>query len=130
MKGLIVFIGLISYFCQGFAQQYLLNDFTTSIAVVKSGMPIQEQFNYNCVTQTMEFISEGDIMKLTPINQIDTLYLGEHKMIPYGTRFLDVVHRTSKFALLLDQIKLVNPIIPITLSLLIIENGICIFGIL
>lgn len=94
---------------QGFAQQYLLNDFMISIAVVKGGMPIQERFNYNCVTQTMEFIREGDIMKLTPINQIDTLYLGKHKMIPYGTRFLDVVYKSMEFSYLIDyKRKIVN----------------------
>lgn len=102
MKSFFILISLWFFFLQGFAQQYLLDDFKICIAVVRGGMPIQEQFNYNCVTQTMEFLSEGDVMKLTPINQIDTLYLGTHKMIPYGTRFLDVIHRSAEFSLLVD----------------------------
>lgn len=109
MKKIIVFVSFLSLSFQGFGQQYLLDDFKTSIAVVKGGMLIQEKFNYNCVTQSMEFLSEGDIMRLTPINQIDTLYLDTHKMIPYGTRFLDVVYRSSEFSLLVDyKRKIVN----------------------
>ena len=84
------------------AQHYLLDEFKASIAVVKGGMPIQERFNYNCVTQTMEFLSGDDILRLEPISQIDTLYLDGHKMIPYGTRFLEVFYQTPAFSLLID----------------------------
>ena len=86
-----------------FAQGYLLNEFKVCIAIAKGGMPIQEKFNYNCVTQTMEFLSGEDILRLDPINQIDTLYLDGHKMIPYGTRFLEVCYQTVEFSLLIDH---------------------------
>ena len=86
-----------------FAQGYLLNEFKVCIAIAKGGMPIQEKFNYNCVTQTMEFLSGEDILRLDPINQIDTLYLDGHKMIPYGTRFLEVCYQTAEFSLLIDH---------------------------
>ena len=109
MKKIIVLFCLLPLCFQGLAQQYLLDKFKLSIAVVKRGMPIQEYFNYNCITQSMEFLSEGDVMRLTPINQIDTLYLGVHKMIPYGTRFLDVVYRSTDFSLLIDyKRKIIN----------------------
>ena len=85
------------------AQHYLLEDFKTCIAVVKGGMPIQEKFNYNCVTQAMEFMSGTEILRLNPISQIDTLYLDGHKMIPYGTRFLEVFHRSPELTLLIDH---------------------------
>ena len=85
-----------------FAQRYLLDDFKTCIAVAKGGIPIQERFNYNCVTQTMEFLSGDEILRLEPISQIDTLYLDGHKMIPYGTRFLEVFYQTPAFSLLID----------------------------
>ena len=86
-----------------FAQRYLLADFKTCIAVAKGGIPIQERFNYNCVTQTMEFMSGEDILRLDPISQIDTLYLEGHKMIPYGTRFLEVLYQSPEFSLLIDH---------------------------
>ena len=84
------------------AQRYLLDDFKPCVAVVKGGMPIQERFNYNCVTQSMEFICGGEILRLDPISQIDTLYLDGHKMIPYGTRFLEVYYHSLEFSLLID----------------------------
>lgn len=84
------------------AQHYLLDEFKVSIAVAKGGMPIQEKFNYNCVAQAMEFMNGKEILRLEPINQIDTLYLDGHKMIPYGTRFLEVFYRSPEFTLLVD----------------------------
>ena len=86
-----------------YAQRYLLDNFKPCIAIVKGGMPIQERFNYNCVTQTMEFMSGEDILRLDPISQIDTLYLEGHKMIPYGTRFLEVLYQSPEFSLLIDH---------------------------
>ena len=88
----IFFILSIILFQVSSAQRYLLDDFKPCVAVVKGGMPIQERFNYNCVTQSMEFMSGGEILRLDPISQIDTLYLDGHKMIPYGTRFLEVFY--------------------------------------
>lgn len=85
------------------AQVYLLPDFELSVATGKHGnRPIQERFNYNCVTRTMEFLDNENILKLDPISQIDTLYLGNHKMIPYGTCFLDVVYISPEFSMLVD----------------------------
>lgn len=84
------------------AQRYLLDDFKPCIAVVKGSMPIRERFNYNCVTQAMEFMDGESILRLEPISQIDTLYLDGHKMIPYGTRFLEAFYQSPAFTLLID----------------------------
>ena len=85
------------------AQEYLLPEFKIAVATVKKGgQPIQASFNYNCVTQTMEFREGENVMKLTPIQHIDTLYLDNHRMIPYGTHFLDVISRTFHYAFLAD----------------------------
>ena len=106
---LIILVGISLYVLPSDAQCYLLDDFKTSIAVVKGGIPIQEKFNYNCVTQTMDFLDGNQILRLDPISQIDTLYLDSHKMIPYGTRFLDMVYRSEVFSLLADyKRKIVN----------------------
>lgn len=103
MKRILLVITLLGIVGPLWAQEYLLEDFKTSIATVKKGgQPIQACFNYNCVTQTMEFREGTEVMKLTPIQHIDTLYLENHRMIPYGTHFLDVVSRTPKYAFLID----------------------------
>lgn len=82
---------------------YLLNEFTTSVATSKQGPPIKASFNYDCVKQQMQFEEEGEILKLESINNIDTLYLGDHKMVPYMNRFLEVVHIVPHYILLIDH---------------------------
>ena len=102
MKKMLLFLSFFLLIQSVGAQRYLLDDFKPCVAVVKGGMPIQERFNYNCVTQSMEFMSGGEILRLDPISQIDTLYLDGHKMIPYGTRFLEVFYQSPEFTLLVD----------------------------
>lgn len=48
-------------------------------------------------------MSGEDILRLDPISQIDTLYLEGYKMIPYGTRFLEVLYQSPEFSLLIDH---------------------------
>lgn len=103
MKTVLLSLPLFFSVQTAIAQQYLLDEFKVCIAVTKGGMPIQERFNYNCVTQTMEFMNGTDVLRLDPISQIDTLYLDGHKMIPYGTRFLEVFHQSPEFTLLIDH---------------------------
>lgn len=59
---------------------YLLPSYQESVASSKRGLPLKELFNYNCQTQRMEFKSGEDIMELADINNVDTLYLGTHKV--------------------------------------------------
>ncbi len=88
---------------------YLLDQFTTSIATGKQSAPMRAEFNYDCIKQEMHFIENGEIMKLEPISQVDTIFLGDHKMIPYGSHFLDVVHITPHYKLMADyKRKVVN----------------------
>lgn len=103
MKKVLLFLSFFLPVHTSYSQGYLLDEFKLCIAIAKGGMPIQEKFNYNCVTQAMEFLNGKDILRLEPINQIDTLYLDGHKMIPYGTRFLEVFYRSSEFSLLIDH---------------------------
>lgn len=110
MRRTVVILSVLACCIQVQAQVYLLPDFELSVAMGKRGIqPVQEKFNYNCVTRTMEFLNGEDILKLDPISQIDTLFLGRHKMIPYGTHFLDVVYVSPKFSMLVDyKRKVVN----------------------
>lgn len=99
-----LFASLLWFYCLRVqAQVYLLPDFTWSVATMKNGgQPVRAAFNYNCLTQCMEFLEGDDILQLASIHSIDTLYLDTHKMIPYGTRFLDVLYVSPRFTLLLD----------------------------
>lgn len=81
---------------------YLLPSYQESIASSKRGLPLKEFFNYNCQSQRMEFKSGEDIMELADIANVDTLYLGSHKMVPYAGRFLDVIYKSPAFSILAD----------------------------
>lgn len=110
MKTLFFILGLLTTCIDIQAQKYLLPDFKLCVATTKNGgQPIQAEFNYNCVNQSMEFLDGEEIMQLNPISQIDTLFLDNHKMIPYGNHFLDVVYVSPQFCMLIDyKRKIVN----------------------
>lgn len=84
------------------SSQYLMPEFTVSIAKMKQGLPLREKFNYDCVSQRMVFLDQDEIMALSNVEMLDTLFLGQHKMIPYLSRFLDVVYSGLSFSLLVD----------------------------
>lgn len=110
MRTLLFILALLATGAGVHAQKYLLPDFKLCVATMKNGgQPVQAEFNYNCVRQSMEFLEDGEILQLTPISQIDTLFLDTHKMIPYGNHFLDVVYVSPRFCMLVDyKRKIVN----------------------
>lgn len=88
---------------------YLLDDFTVSVASTKQGNLIRASFNYDCVKQEMQFEENGEVFKLESINNIDTLYLGNHKMVPYNNRFVDMVYDNPHYTLFVDyKRKIIN----------------------
>lgn len=106
---LLCFFSPVIIYAQSNANEYLLESFIISIATMKQGAPIRASFNYDCTKQEMHFEEDGEIFKLQDINTVDTLFLGNYKMIPYAGRFLDVVYITSQYKLLFDyKIKKTN----------------------
>lgn len=89
---------------------YLLPEFTNSVAKMKSGMPIRDMFNYNCETQQLEFIGENnELMKMESVANIDTLWLGKYRLVPYQGHMICVKKRFGKNTLFVDyHIKRVN----------------------
>lgn len=82
---------------------YLLEENTLCIATMKAGLPLRERFNYNCESQRLEFLDEDGVNReLINPEDVDTLYLGSHKMVPYQQRFLDVYYKAPAFELLID----------------------------
>ncbi|MDL2222043.1 hypothetical protein LJC35_05780 [Parabacteroides sp. OttesenSCG-928-N08] len=108
-KSIIIFL-LFPMMIQAQEQvkRYLIDEFTTAVATTK-GLPIRASFNYDCVKQEMQFEEDGEVFRLDNINNIDTLILDGHKMIPFANRFVEVVHTTDQYQLLLDhKIKINN----------------------
>lgn len=101
-KIVILFFAFMAVSAVSHAQQYVLSAFTTCVAKMKRGLPLREKFNYNCKTQRMEFMDGNNVMELSNPEQVDTLFLGGHKMIPYGARFLDITYTSPSFSLAVD----------------------------
>lgn len=101
-KRILLLLAAILFVQLPASAQYLLPEFTVSVAKMRQGLPLREKFNYNTNTQKMEFMDGRDVMALSNPEMVDTLFLGEHKMIPYLTRFLDVVYKDANFSLALD----------------------------
>lgn len=109
MKTLIALGLLLAMTPTAQAQQYLLKEFTACSAKMKNNQPVRGLFNYNCNTQRMEFMDGETVMELTNPEAVDTLYLGPHKMIPYSTKFLEVLCRAPEYSLAVDyKAKAVN----------------------
>lgn len=109
MKTLIVLGLLLAMAPAAQAQQYLLKEFTACSVKMKNNQPVRGLFNYNCNTQRMEFMDGETVMELTNSEAVDTLYLGTHKMIPYSTKFLEVLCRAPEYSLAVDyKAKAVN----------------------
>lgn len=82
---------------------YLLPEFTHSVAKMKSGMPIRDRFNYNCETQQLEFLGENnELMKMENVANIDTLWLGKYRLVPYQGHMISLKKRFGKNALYVD----------------------------
>jgi len=88
--------------------RYLLDKFTDAVATSSEG-PIRASFNYDCVKQEMQFEEGDEIFRLQPIDHIDTLYLGNHKMIPYANRFVEIIATRPQYSVFIDyKRKIVN----------------------
>ena len=82
---------------------YLIGKEIWSIATVKDGLPLRERFDYNCEKQRMEFLDQYNLnLELVDIATIDTIFLGNHKMIPYQNRFLEVYYKSPSYELKVD----------------------------
>lgn len=82
---------------------YLIGKEIWSIATVKDGLPLRERFDYNCEKQRMEFLDQYNLnLELVDIANIDTIFLGNHKMIPYQNRFLEIYYKSPSYELKVD----------------------------
>lgn len=78
-------------------------EFTLSIAKMKTGGLIRERFNYNCETQKLEFLNEDDVlMQMEGTAQIDTLWLGSYRLVPYQGHMICVKEQFGKNILFVD----------------------------
>lgn len=71
--------------------QFLFPAFHDSKVLLKSGKVQNLRMNYNSLTETMIYISDGDIYDLTNPGQVDTVFIQNRKFIPVGKAFHEVL---------------------------------------
>jgi hypothetical protein len=72
-------------------QQFLLPKFTEGSVKIRNGGSQPLVLNYNMVDEEMIFSQRGTYMALTKPEDIDTVYIGTRKFVPFGNAFYEVV---------------------------------------
>lgn len=88
---------------------FIFETFTEGKALLKNKAINQTKFNYDCVKQELHFLSDGENMIMDDNSNIDTLYIGNRKFIPYQNRFLEYIP-INNATLLIDYKTKVLPI--------------------
>jgi hypothetical protein len=74
-----------------YPEQFLLPEFTEGKIKMKTGKDWETHLNYNLVSQKVTFIRQGEILDLTNISNVDTVYINGRKFIPSGNVFYEVL---------------------------------------
>lgn len=80
---------------------FLFDEYTEGKALIKGGFYTRTRFNYDCVNQELHFRERDQDMIMDNTSNIDTIYIGSRRFIPYETRFLEYIP-TAKGVLLVD----------------------------
>lgn len=71
-------------------QKYLFGDFTNGTVLMKNKTVVNTSLNYDWINQEMNYYENDELMILQGLEQIDTVYIGHRKFMPYNNLFLEV----------------------------------------
>ncbi len=81
-----------------YPEQFLYPEFAQGKVKMKTGKDLEASLNYNLVSQKVTFLRQGEILDLTDISNVDTVYINDRKFIPSGKIFYEVLS-TAPFIL-------------------------------
>lgn len=81
--------------------QYVFNEFSPGIVMMKSGEVYNQALNYNIVTNEMIFNNNGSFMAIAQPENVDTVFINNRKFIPLNKKFFEIL-ADEKFPLLLE----------------------------
>ena len=81
--------------------QYVFNEFSPGIVMMKSGEVYNQALNYNIVTNEMIFNNNGSFMAIAQPENVDTDFINNRKFIPLNKKFFEIL-ADEKFPLLLE----------------------------
>lgn len=108
MRKLILYAAAIISPVFGFSQQnelqqqgYVYGNFVMGKVVMKNGSVVEAGLNYNTNNQNIAFMKDKDIMLLSNLDEIDTVYLDDKKFFPINGKFYYLADN-GKFSLLVS----------------------------
>jgi hypothetical protein len=76
---------------EGKYPQYLFPDFTSGVIKLKTGQSHTQKINYNTITEKMVFEKDVQLMDITSIETIDTVFLQKRIFVPINQSFYEVL---------------------------------------
>lgn len=71
--------------------QFLFPEFTSGRVTLKTGQGYDVLLNYNIVSEKINFLQQGKILKLANPNSVDTIFINGRKFIPFEKVFYEVL---------------------------------------
>lgn len=71
--------------------RYMFEEFTNGKVLMKNRGVVNTTFNYDWISQEINYMNGQEQMILTGLEMIDTVYMADRKFIPYGNIFLEVI---------------------------------------
>ncbi len=73
-----------------YPEQYLFADFEVGKVAMKTGKDLYQLLNYSVVLEKMMVLQKGQVYEVMNYKNIDTIYLGGKKFIPFNKVFVEV----------------------------------------
>lgn len=109
MKKLLCIIAICFCFSTIYGQvkvlevtHYIFPEFTKGTVLMKTGVKNEAILNYNSLTEEMIFDTKGKKLAMTQLEQVDTVYIGNHKFFVQNNKFVELLHK-SKYELYVEH---------------------------
>ncbi len=81
---------------------YIFPEFTKGTVLMKTGVKNEALLNYNSLTEEMIFDTKGKKLAMTQLEQVDTVYISNHKFFIHNNKFVELLHK-SKYELYVEH---------------------------
>lgn len=88
--------------CQTKKKTLLFNKYTNGSVLLKNGLKISTQLNYDTSNKTMMYQQNGQEMILLNNNEVDTIYISNRKFIPYNKVYVEFVETKNNNIILIN----------------------------
>jgi hypothetical protein len=79
---------------------FLFEKFADGTVLMKSGAKETASLNYNTENQSVVFQNNGQVMILTDLPSVDTIYINDKKFVPVGDKIYEVISGNGEAGLL------------------------------